>query len=285
MDFGLCQPVFNSSPPGQNGRYHSVHLYVKSLLCFQNTPNADTNTWLHHSNATSMLVGLLLVLHVWLSELKLVHFLDNQGNVFCVIVPLWGIPPVTVGFHSEWASDVGILWFLRCWPEQTINTLRPRQNGCHFADETFERIFLNENARISTKISLAFVHTGPINNISAMVQIMAWRGSGDKPLSEPMVVSLLTHICVTLPQWAKKQSNDRWSGTRHSCGVSIMGSSLMRLVVSLMRLLWRFEQERQGRWVVSTDRIHTEHILSMRSATNGKCQSCLLAFLGWWGWL
>ena len=40
-----------------------------------------------------------------------------------------------------------------------------------------------------------------INNIPAMVQIMAWRPSGDKPLSEPMVVSLLTHICVTRPQW------------------------------------------------------------------------------------
>ena len=30
---------------------------------------------------------------------------------------------------------------------------------------------------------------------------MAWRRSGDKPLSEPMMVSSLTHICVTRPQW------------------------------------------------------------------------------------
>ena len=30
---------------------------------------------------------------------------------------------------------------------------------------------------------------------------MAWRRPGDKPLSEPMMVSLLTHICVTRPQW------------------------------------------------------------------------------------
>ena len=50
------------------------------------------------------------------------------------------------------------------------------------------------------KISLKFVPNGPINNISAMVQIMAWRRPGDKPLSEPMMVSLLTHICVTRPQ-------------------------------------------------------------------------------------
>ena len=30
---------------------------------------------------------------------------------------------------------------------------------------------------------------------------MAWRRSGDKPLSEPIMVSLLTHICVTRPHW------------------------------------------------------------------------------------
>ena len=39
-----------------------------------------------------------------------------------------------------------------------------------------------------------------VNNIPALVQIIAWRRSGDKPLSEPMMVSLLIHICVTRPQ-------------------------------------------------------------------------------------
>ena len=68
------------------------------------------------------------------------------------------------------------------------------------ADDTFKRISLNENVIISIKISLKFVPKGPINNIPALVQIMAWRRSGDKPLSEPMMVSSLTHICVTRPQ-------------------------------------------------------------------------------------
>ena len=82
-----------------------------------------------------------------------------------------------------------------------INTLGPRQHGRHFADDTFKRIFLNENVIISIKISLKFVPKGPINNIPALVQIMAWRRPGDKPLSEAaMMVSLLTHICVTRPQ-------------------------------------------------------------------------------------
>ena len=82
-----------------------------------------------------------------------------------------------------------------------VNTLRPTQNGCHFAYDIFKCIFLNENVWIPIKISLKFVPKGPINNIPALVQIMAWRRPGDKPLSEPMMVSLPTHICVSRPQW------------------------------------------------------------------------------------
>ena len=82
-----------------------------------------------------------------------------------------------------------------------LNTLRPRQNGSHFADDIFNGIFLNENVWIPIKFSLKFVPKGPINNIPALVQIMAWRRPGDKPLSEAMVVRSQTHICVTQPQW------------------------------------------------------------------------------------
>ena len=82
-----------------------------------------------------------------------------------------------------------------------INSLRPRKNGRHFADDTLKWFFQNENVWMLIKISLKFVRKAPINNISSLVQIMAWRRPGDKPLSEPMMVSLLTHICVTRPQW------------------------------------------------------------------------------------
>ena len=50
-----------------------------------------------------------------------------------------------------------------------VNSLRPRQNGRHFPDDSFKRIFLNENVRISIKISLKFVPRGPINKIPALV--------------------------------------------------------------------------------------------------------------------
>ena len=98
-------------------------------------------------------------------------------------------------------------------------TLRPRQNGRHFTDDNFKRVVLNENARIAIEISLKFVPKGRINNIPSLVQIMAWRLPGDKPLSEPMMVRLPTHICVARPQWdirvSKVPSNQRWRYTCH----------------------------------------------------------------------
>ena len=84
---------------------------------------------------------------------------------------------------------------------QRFNSLRPRQNGRHFPDDIFKLVFLNENVWIFIKISLKFVSNVLTNNIPPLVQIMAWRWPGDKSLSEPMMVSLLTHICVTRPQW------------------------------------------------------------------------------------
>ena len=63
--------------------------------------------------------------------------------------------------------------------------------------------WLNENIWISLEISLKFVPEVRIDNIPALVQIMACHPPGDKPLSEPMMVSLLAHICITHPQWVK----------------------------------------------------------------------------------
>ena len=97
-----------------------------------------------------------------------------------------------------------LLWCLDASVIDKINTLGPRQNGRYFTDDTFKYIFLNETIRISINISLKCVLRVPINNIPALVQIMTLRRPGDKPLPEPMMVSLLTHICVTRPQWVKR---------------------------------------------------------------------------------
>ena len=77
---------------------------------------------------------------------------------------------------------------------EIINTLRLRQNGLHLADNIFRCIFFNENLWILIKISLKFIPKGQINKIPALAEMMAWRRPGDKPLSEPMFVSLLMHM-------------------------------------------------------------------------------------------
>ena len=88
-----------------------------------------------------------------------------------------------------------------------INTLRPRQYGRHFPDDVFKCIGVNENMSILITISLKFVCMVLINNTPSLVQIMAWCRSGDKQLSEPMMVRLLMHICLTRPQWINVYRN------------------------------------------------------------------------------
>ena len=119
--------------------------------------------------------------------MKLLSFAQIQTSARCFIF-LW------LTFHLH----------------RPASRLRPRQNGRHFADETFKCIFLHKNAWISIDISLKIAAEGPVNNIPSLVQIMAWRPPGDKPLSEPMMlISLLTHIGVTSrPQWVQERNHD-----------------------------------------------------------------------------
>ena len=103
---------------------------------------------------------------------------------------IWSAPAPWKICHSSWAhrgrpagSSSVPTW--RCWTsaatwpiglacpatggERRVNTLRPRQNGRHFADDIIKCIFLNVNVWIPIKISLKFVRKGPINNIPALV--------------------------------------------------------------------------------------------------------------------
>ena len=93
--------------------------------------------------------------------------------------------PCILVLHREWHLEF------------KVNTLRPRQNGRHFADDIFKCIFLNENIWIPIKISLKFVPKGPIYNIPALVQIMAWSRPGDKPYLNQWKL-VYRRICASL---------------------------------------------------------------------------------------
>ena len=69
-----------------------------------------------------------------------------------------------------------------------LNSLRPRRNKCHFADDTFQFIFLNENEWISLRFSLKFVPKVRINNIPSLVRpptVVSFLG---------LSIPILTHI-------------------------------------------------------------------------------------------
>ena len=95
------------------------------------------------------------------------------------------------------------------WGHQVLTRWGRDKMAATLADDTFKYKFFNENVLISIKISLRFVPKGPINNILALVQKMAWRRPGDKALYEPMMFSLLMHICIT--QWVKNFMRSCWS--------------------------------------------------------------------------
>ena len=131
-----------------------------------------------------------------------------QSYVFICIylnaIPLLSPSRIFVLFVIIWGQVMGLLFVFHVQVNiAALNTLKPKQNRRHFADDSFKCTFLNENVSISIKISLKFDPNGPNNNIRALVHIMAWRRPGDKPLSEPMTVSFPTHICVTRHQWVK----------------------------------------------------------------------------------
>ena len=76
-----------------------------------------------------------------------------------------------------------LVWHLLQY--KLINTLRPRQNGRHLPDNILQRI-LNESC-VLIKSSVKFLPQDSIITFSALVQIMACRRSGNKPLSEQMM--------------------------------------------------------------------------------------------------
>ena len=59
-------------------------------------------------------------------------------------------------------------WFLNSQLVD-INSSTPGQNGCHFADEGFKCIFVNEKFCTSVQNSLKFVPKGPVDNNPALV--------------------------------------------------------------------------------------------------------------------
>ena len=70
------------------------------------------------------------------------------------------------------------------------------------------------------KFHWSLVLEGPINNIPALVRIMAWRRPGDKPLSEPKMVIGIDHdtVCAVVGGTAIRHSTSCAGRRAAACG-------------------------------------------------------------------
>ena len=131
--------------------------------------------------------------HVWHS----LNYVSKRRNIFALLLhpykphapSTWQIftwlplswLDVDHNFHFWMLSNMLVTMLTHIPLGKMANTL---------ADEIFQRIFLNENIRISIKISLKFVPRGSNDNKSALVQVMAWCHTSDNPLPKEMLTQL-----------------------------------------------------------------------------------------------
>ena len=140
----------------------------------------------------------------------------QYGVTWCYPIRFPAVEKMHYGIfsHAFWDSwDVSFVLIRDCWRKISIpvwilykdyilcafgicytsDTLRPGENIRLFADDLFPYSCLREDKfRLKFHLYL-FLES---DNTPVLVQIMAWCRPGDKPLSEPMMFSLLTHICV-----------------------------------------------------------------------------------------
>ena len=86
---------------------------------------------------------------------------------------------------------------------RTFNTMRPRQNGCHFPDDSFKWIFSYKKNDLRYNFYWSLFPRIQLTIFHHCFRYLAWHRTCAKPMSEPMMVSLLTHICAIRSQWVK----------------------------------------------------------------------------------
>ena len=112
------------------------------------------------------------------AQLQVFYRTSNGVNV---LRGFWDIGSAKSGFQMSLSCIMSLKIIL------SILWGRDKMAGL-FADNIFKRIFLKEDWWISINIWLQIVPRGPFNNIPSLVQIMAWRWTGDKPLFELIIV-------------------------------------------------------------------------------------------------
>ena len=116
------------------------------------------------------------------------------------------------------------------------NTLSSRQKSRHFVDDIFKCISWRKCINFESNLTEYFPK-GIFDNIPELMQKMAWRLPGDRPLTEPMTVILLMHVCVTWPQWVNDSMGNHLKYNKNSFAIqSYLESMIFPQYLSNFRL-------------------------------------------------
>ena len=149
----------------------------------------------------------------FLSNLRHVIFkqilvIDGWG-ISCEIALIWmslNLPndKSTLDQVMAWCRQATSHYLSQCWPRSmSPNGVTMPQGLKALTSEEMADVlqtmvsFFKENFRLLVKISLKFVHIVPVDNELALVRVLNWYQTGDKPLPEPMLI-LFTDTSVHL---------------------------------------------------------------------------------------
>ena len=155
--------------------------------------------WCYHMEMVSLLLASQVAVDMRCHSTHVMPLPDSKVHR-AYMGPTWGrqdpggphVGPMNLAFRAVMKSSL-LLIHLTHWD---------RDKMTFFTDHIFKCIFLNKNVWILLTISMKCVPKMQINNIPALVQMMAWHRPGDKPLSEPMMVKNHMYVCHS-PQWVK----------------------------------------------------------------------------------
>ena len=103
---------------------------------------------------------------------------DHQSLLIVMVFIAWWMKTLEL-YTSQWSYNV----------EHHRELLQHKYPISHIEAETIWLTFSRQHFQMD------------LFNENVLVQIMAWHRPGDKPLSEPMMVCLLIHLCVIRPHW------------------------------------------------------------------------------------
>ena len=143
-----------------------------------------TKVVLHHHIIEHILIGIALKV----PRLPISHAAKRH----------WAIISVEAAMSSHFVFRVYRHYFL-LWPKPMksrtqfciffYENVEAETNWSPFCRRHFQIIFMSEDRCMLSQLSLKYVHSGTINKKPASLDLYQWW------------LSLLTHICVTLPRW------------------------------------------------------------------------------------